>query len=96
MLIFHLCLSKFNIEGLITTSICSQNCPHRLFLSVHTHARFVIKVLRHHSHVICIVIICEIVIVSLLCGGTIPVRNIVLRLLLPMLCLVLIEVSAYS
>ena len=92
MLVSHLRLSKFNIEGLITTSIRSQDCTNR-FLLVHTHARFIIQVLRHHGHVICIFIICEIIIVSLLVLCTIPIGKIVLGLLLLMLTLVLIEVA---
>ena len=93
MLVFHLRLSKFNIEGLITTSICSQDCSYCHFL-VHTHARFIIKVLRHHSHVIYIFLISEIITVSLL--GMCTVSKIVLVLMLNLLCLVLIEVSTDS
>ena len=94
MLVFHLRLSKFNIKSLITTSICSQDCPY-WSLFVHANARFIIKVLCHHSHVVCIVIISEIIIVSLLVLRTICICKIVLRLVLMLLLLwlVLIEVS---
>ena len=84
MLVFYLRLSKFNIEGLITTSICSQDCSRsdRWFF-VHADARFIIKILRHHSHVISVIIIGKIIIISLLGGCTI--RKIVLVLILLLL-----------
>ena len=83
MLVFYLGLSKFNIEGLITTSICSQDLCSDCWFFVHAHARFIIKILRHHSHVISIIIIGKIIIISLLGGCTI--RKIVLVLILLLL-----------